>query len=168
MAKAQVQSTKLSWSRANRLHELTNQECGVADCRAYLATQNGQAKILDTGKDARTPDIRNLIQGFEEWYGAGNRFNSGKSPRPRRAKGDNTKPPRAGHPPLRGTSKTRTKTKGFGSLDSQPLFELREIQRKHDLTITQLAYMVEFLGRIIDSPIDIDHFLREVKQSRKS
>jgi hypothetical protein len=165
MAKAQATATKLSWSRANRLAELISEDVKSSDCRAYLATQNGQAAILDTGKDARTPDIRNLIQGFEEWYGAGNRFNSGKS---RRAKGDPSKAPRAGAPTERQPPGPRTRgRKSKGEIDLSGLEALRNIQRKHGFTTRDLVEYSLVLGLILDEELDLAQIQREFKQSLK-
>jgi hypothetical protein len=167
MAKAQATATKLSWSRAHRLAELVD-EGSSSDCRAYLATQNGQAAILDTGKDARTPDIRNLIQGFEEWYGAGNRFNSGKSKK-RRAKGDPSKAPRAGAPTERQSPGPRTRgRKSKGGIDFSGLEALRNVQRKHGLTTRDLVEYSLVLGLILDEELDLAQIQREFKQSLKS
>jgi len=162
-------TAKKSWARANRLAELTGHEKS-ADCRTYLASLNGTSnkEILDTSKDARTRDIRELMEGFTTWYeGGGRSLHAGGKGQTRRSKGDTSRPPRAGAPnPRNGTAKRQSR--GHAHITAEPIYQLRKIQKQHDLSIEDLAHCVEVLGRIVESPLNVDQFLRDVKADRKA
>lgn len=162
---AQLKSAaQLSWARSRRLAELADHEKS-SDARSYLATLNGDSGVetLDTDADKRTATIRDLVTGFESWLAAGNKSTHG-GPTGRRAEGDKNRAPRAGAPTKRKYTK-RTGNRG-DSLQADALFDIRAIQRKYDLTMAELLHLVEVLGRLVDEPIDLDQFIKEVKRRK--
>lgn len=134
---------KQSWARA---HKLAGNAEGTAtgagrpsNARTYLAEHPEHHEVLDSNADKRSPKIRAIVDEYAQWC-------KDQAPKSRPAKGDPTRPARAGAPK---TGHPRS-TCGKGELTAAVLFDLRAIQKKHGLTCAKLAEGAQALGTLID------------------
>lgn len=154
-----------AWKRADNLAKLAGHP-KKADARSFISQSDLDATILDS-PDKRNPNVREAITAFKAWLAAGNQAKLGGRA-VRRSKGDQNKPPRAGAPPKRQVGirkpKTKSPTGKRQDLPAEILFDLREIQKKHDITPQDLAYCSSQLGKLLDTPIDFDNLIRQIQR----
>ena len=106
-----------NWARANRLAELS----GVASptCRNYLTSVDEDHKLLlDTDTDLRNKTVREMVEGAQA-HSAPPRVNA------RAAKGDSTRPARAGAP------EARIQTSKCSGTSIDLLIDIKKLADKH-------------------------------------
>ena len=158
---AMHKATKLSWKRANALHELADTEKSrPAIARNFLSKNKSYADLFEGKADKRNPKVREALEAYTKFC-----ENPGVIRRP--SKGDPNRQVRAGAPKSRVSrkgGKPRTTTNP-AQMPAEVLFDLRKIQRKYGISLTDLLYATNTLSELCDdSPIDIDHFFKQIQK----
>ena len=164
---ARNKGTAKSWKRANRLAEMVD-GATPGKARTFLSTNKGTYDALLDAKtcDKRNPAVREMLDHmflFTEQIG---RFGKTDTNTTRASEGDSSRPPRAGAP-KKGTRKyTKRKYTKRGSQNgsqngSHLLEDIRNLQRKHRTTLSELIISTELLGRLVDEPIDLTKIARQ-------
>lgn len=161
MNKALHAATKKSWTRAKALHGLTEMESSTpAVARRFLSNNPQYQESLDGKADKRNPKVREALAEYEKFCGTNPKIRKTRRP----AKGDPTKEVRAGAPTRRRKTGGRPRVgTDPGKLSADVLFDLRALQRKHQVTLDEILYCCKVLGDLCDSPIDADHFIKTIK-----
>ena len=164
---AMADATKASWIRAKLLITLAG--VGLpAQARQYLSANPEAREILDRPgkKDKRNRACRKIANDFEHSLktGLSDGHSTTKRVRPtvplmlspedsarfvQRVLGDHQRM-------VKGDPSKEVVTAEGDQIPFQALLEIRETQKRHNLTISELAYTVSVLGDIISPPRDLD------------